>query len=172
MKTHMTKEHIFSNPTITQFDKSDIQPLSDIGLCQFIPYVLIEVIGHWNNRLQYPLRDNDLTNIKARILAVLSFYSGATINELSSYTVIEQSTISRALDSLESQGFINRIADKNDGRVRRIFISGDGQKAFTQSWPAIDNNTNILMKNISQKEKQSFLKTLNKMQQNMNPTQQ
>ncbi|MEM5529195.1 MarR family winged helix-turn-helix transcriptional regulator [Gammaproteobacteria bacterium AS21] len=143
--------------------------LNEIGLDQFMPYLLIQIVGHWNGHIQNELRQSELTNIKARILAVLSLKPDISVNQLSALTVVEQSTISRALDSLESQGYIYRLTGKSDARVRRIFISDKGSAVFNQVWPAIYSSSNLLMENITDTEKEFLVSILHKMITNIKP---
>ena len=56
---------------------------------------------------------------QGRALAVLSVTDGVTVNDLSVYTVIEQWTLSRTLDTLEKQGLVRREAGDTDSRVRK-----------------------------------------------------
>jgi DNA-binding transcriptional ArsR family regulator len=60
-----------------------------------------------------------LTTPKMRALAVLSVIEGPLIRELAVYTVVEQSTLSRALDQLDADGLIRREPDANDSRATR-----------------------------------------------------
>jgi len=167
--TNSFKDKHSLDSTITTDNNANLPTLSDIGLDQFMPYLLIQIVGHWNGHIQDQLRQSELTNIKARILAVLSLRPDVSVNELSALTVIEQSTISRALDSLEAQGYIYRLTGKSDARVRRIFISDKGSAVFNQIWPAIYSSSNLLMENITETEKEFLVNILHKMIVNIKP---
>ena len=149
-----------SQSTTDSGDES--RSLGEIGLSQFAPYLINRIMGRWSSNLQAPLRDQGLSIVKMRTLAVLSVISGLTINELSAYTVIEQSTMSRSLDVLEAQELIRRVASVKDGRVRKIYISDLGREKFEVFWPCMLDEYNRLFSGISDAEQQSFLKTLHK----------
>ena len=97
--------------------------LGQIGLQQFAPYLINSVSLSWTTRLAAALKAYDMTTTKMRALAVLSITSPVTINELSLYSLTEQSTMSRTLDALEEQGFVLRKARPEDLRVREVDIT-------------------------------------------------
>ncbi|EPJ52505.1 MAG: transcriptional regulator, MarR family [Osedax symbiont Rs2] len=147
----------------------ETRSLGEIGLSQFTPYLINRIMGRWSSNLQAPLRDQGLSIVKMRTLAVLSVISGLTINELSVYTVVEQSTMSRSLDILEAQALIRRVASAKDGRVRKIYISDLGREKFEFFWPSMLQEYNQLFTGISEAEQLSFLKTLHKILANTSP---
>ena len=97
-----------------------------IGLQQFAPYLMNRIMGRYNATLREDLRKQGLTIPQVRTLAVLSVMDGVTVNDLSVYTVIEQSTLSRTLDALEAQGLVRREQGETDSRVRKVFLTDDG----------------------------------------------
>ncbi len=159
-------------PSELQFaakSRDETRSLGEIGLSQFAPYLINRIMGRWSSNLQEPLRDQGLSVVKMRTLAVLSVISGLTINELSAYTVVEQSTMSRSLDVLEAQDLIRRVASVKDGRVRKIFISDLGREEFEIFWPSMLLEYNRLFSGISDEEQQNFLNTLHKILGNISP---
>ena len=83
------------------------------------------------------LKEHDLNTIQMRTLAVLSLMSGATVNELSVYTVTEQSTMSRSLDGMERDGLVRRQHRADDMRVREVHVTEKGREAFRRFWPTM-----------------------------------
>ena len=72
-----------------------ISTLGQIGLQQFAPYLMNRIMGRYNATLRDDFRKQGLTIPQVRTLAVLSVTDGVTVNDLSVYTVIEQSTLPR-----------------------------------------------------------------------------
>ena len=85
-----------------------ISTLGQIGLQQFAPYLMNRIMGRYNATLREDFRRQHRTIPQVRTLAVLSVSDGVTVGDLSVYTVIEQSTLSRTLDSLEAHGLVRR----------------------------------------------------------------
>ncbi len=156
-----------SDPAMETGNTSKFQALGEIGLTRFEPYLMNRIMERWNFNLQERMVGSDLTTVRMRALAVLSVISGLTINELSVYAVIEQSTMSRTLDVLEKQGLIQRKARASDGRVREIYITEVGRTEFDKFWPAMYEDYRHLFAGIDDAERETFLKTLHKMLSNI-----
>lgn len=143
-----------------------IPSMGEIGLNHFAPYLLNRLTARWNAELQEELRPFDLTTVKMRTLAVLSITPGLTINELSVFTVTEQSTMSRTLDALEEQGMIRRIQREDDLRVREVRLTDAGEAAFRAFWPVLYGKLLHLFDGIDEAEFQAFTRTLHKLLRN------
>ncbi|MEH6445568.1 MAG: MarR family winged helix-turn-helix transcriptional regulator [Oceanospirillaceae bacterium] len=156
-----------SQDTPSQNEQPDIKTLGEVGLSQFAPYLINRVVGLWNSNLQDQLREHNLSTVKMRTLAVLSIVSGLTINELSLYTVLEQSTMSRSLDALEEQGMIRRASSEKDGRVRRIYITDAGRDKFDEYWPTMYKDYQNLFTDVSEEEHKILLVVLQKLIKNI-----
>ena len=74
--------------------------LGEIGLDNFAPYLMNRIMGRYNASLRQEMSALGLTTPKMRSLAVLAIRDGLLIRELAVYAVVEQSTLSRALDGL------------------------------------------------------------------------
>ena len=145
---------------------ASIPSIGEIGLNQFATYLMNRVIATWNGQMQDALRDYDLTTVKMRTLAVLSITPGLTVNELSMFTVTEQSTMSRMLDAMEEQGLIRRQAREDDLRVREVHPTNQGREAFSRFWPTMYESFTKLFQGIEEDEYQAFVVTLHKLIRN------
>ena len=76
--------------------------LGEIGLSNYAPYLMNRIMGRYNASLRDEMADLGLTTPKMRVLAVLSVIEAPLIRDLAVYTVIEQSTLSRTLDQLDT----------------------------------------------------------------------
>jgi len=136
--------------------------MGEIGLNHFAPYLMNRIIARWNSNMSEELREYDLTTAKMRTLAVLSVSASLTINELSVFAVIEQSTMSRTLDSLEKQGFIRRTPRAEDMRIRDVTITEEGRTAFADFWPTMYDSLLRMFDGIDEEEYRAFTGTLHK----------
>ena len=144
-----------------------VPSLGEIGLSQFAPYLMNRIMGRWNSNLQQRMAGSGLTTVKMRTLAVLSVKSGLTVNELSVYAVIEQSTISRSLDRMEKNGLVRRETRPSDGRIREIHITQKGRAVFEAFWPQMYENYQNLFKGVEPAERAALFKTLHKLLDNI-----
>lgn len=148
-------------------DHIDGPRLGEIGLQQFAPYLMNRIMGRYNASLRHDLAKLGLTTPKMRALAVLSVIEGPTISQLAVYAVAEQSTLSRALDSLEADGLVRRIADPTDNRATRVSITETGRAAFETLWPTMRKSYARMFKDIDAEERAAFVATLQKMLRNI-----
>lgn len=143
------------------------QTLGEIGLWQFAPYLMNRIMGRYNANLQAAVRPQDLTTAKMRTLAVLAVVPGLTINELSVYTVVEQSTMSRTLEAMERSGLIRREIRESDARVREIHLTDAGRSEFDSVWPIMYARYQELFTGIDDAERAAFVETLKKVLKNV-----
>lgn len=141
--------------------------LGEIGLSNFAPYLMNRIMGRYNADLRQEMATLGLTTPKMRALAVLSVIDSLQISELAVYAVAEQSTLSRALDQLASDGLVRREADRSDSRVTRVAITDAGRAAFEQLWPTMATVYAQMFQGIGDEERTRFVATLNKILDNV-----
>ena len=141
--------------------------LGEIGLTNFAPYLMNRIMGRYNASLRDEMADLGLSTPKMRALAVLSVIEGPLIRELAIYTVVDPSTLSRALDQLQTDGLIRREVDSVDSRAVRVFISDAGRSAFETLWPHMAKAQARMFRGIPEAERQAFTATLQKMLTNI-----
>ncbi|MER9652690.1 MarR family transcriptional regulator [Mesorhizobium sp. M0152] len=144
-----------------------ISTLGQIGLQQFAPYLMNRIMGRYNATLRDDFRKQGLTIPQVRTLAVLSVSDGITVNDLSVYTVIEQSTLSRTLDTLEGQGLVRREQGVTDSRIRHVFLTNEGRAEFARAWPAMHDAFEAMFDDIDDAEYSALIATLLKMLKNI-----
>ena len=141
--------------------------LGEIGLQQFAPYLMNRIMGRYNASLRDDLAKLGLTTPKMRTLAVLSVVDGLLIGRLAVYAIVEQSTLSRALDALEADGLVRRMPDQDDSRAIRVSITEAGRAAFESLWPTMRESYNRMFVGIDAAEHAAFVATLQKILNNI-----
>jgi DNA-binding MarR family transcriptional regulator len=146
---------------------SALPRLGEIGLTNYAPYLMNRIMGRYNASLRDEMGGLGLTTPKMRALAVLSVIEGPLIRELAVYSVVEQSTLSRALDQLATEGMIRRESDTADSRATRVFITENGRAAFESLWPRMAEAHTRMFRGIPDDERRAFVGTLQKMLANI-----
>ncbi len=148
--------------------KDDIPSrLGEIGLTNFAPYLMNRIMGRYNASLREEMTGLGLTTPKMRALAVLSVVDGPLIRELAVYTVVDQSTLSRALDQLQAEDLIRRESDASDSRATRIFITSAGRATFDMLWPHMSEAQARMFRGVPEAERRAFVTTLQTMLANI-----
>jgi len=153
-------------------DQADISTatdtrLAEMGLENFAPYLMNRIIGRYNAALQTEMAALGLTTPQMRSLAVLSTIDGILIRELAVYAVVQQSTLSRALDALSHEGLIRRETDEIDSRATRVFLTSRGRAAYDRLWPHMSQAYEAMFKGINGDQKHAFVETLKTMLRNI-----
>ncbi|MBN9071613.1 MAG: MarR family transcriptional regulator [Rhizobiales bacterium] len=151
------------NERVSSAVEADGRRLGEIGLQQFEPYLMNRIMGRYNALLRADLAKLGLTTPKMRSLAVLSVIDGIVINRLAVYAVVEQSTLSRTLDALETEGLVRREPDPADSRATRVWITPEGRAAFETLWPTMRKSYEAMFAGIGAEERGAFVATLQKM---------
>ena len=141
--------------------------LEQVGLDNFAPYLMNRIMGRYNAALSAEMAALGLTTPQMRSLAVLSVTDGILIRELAVYAVVQQSTLSRALDALVRDGLVRRETDANDSRATRVYLTEQGREAYQRLWPHMASAYNAMFKGIGAEEKAAFVATLQTMLRNI-----
>ena len=141
--------------------------LGEIGLDNFAPYLMNRIMGRYNASLRQEMSALGLTTPKMRSLAVLAIRDGLLIRELAVYAVVEQSTLSRALDGLLASGLVHAQSDADDNRGTRVFITAEGRDVFAKIWRSMAASYGQMFQGISESEQLGFVITLNKILRNV-----
>jgi DNA-binding MarR family transcriptional regulator len=151
------------NESSIKVSKPRAQRLGEIGLESFAPYLMNRLMGRYNASLREQMLELGLTTPKMRSLAVLSVIDGLLIGELAVYSVVEQSTLSRALDALGAEGLVRSETDIEDNRATRIFLTARGRDTFDILWPHMAEAYDNMFQGIDAQEHRAFVATLQKM---------
>lgn len=73
------------------------------------------------------VRSRGLTFARARMLLQLAGADGLTQGELAEVLAIEQPTVVRQIDAMQAAGLVERLADENDRRVKRVMLTASGR---------------------------------------------
>jgi len=141
--------------------------LGEIGLWNYAPYLMNRIMGRFNASLREEMVGLGLTTPKMRALAVLSVVEAPLIRELAVYAVTDPSTLSRALDQLQTEGLIRREVDGADNRAVRVIITEAGRAAFEHLWPQMAAANARMFRGIPEEERRAFVGTLQQMLTNI-----
>ena len=142
-------------------------PLARMGLESFAPYLMNRIMGRYNAALRAEMARLGLTTVQMRTLATLAVKDALLIRDLAIFAVVEQSTLSRALDRLEDDGLIARVTDQSDNRATRVSLTDKGHAAFDQLSPHMAQAHDQMFQNISADEHAAFVATLQKVLRNV-----
>ena len=148
-------------------DRAELRRLGELGLENFAPYLMNRIMGRYNAALQDEMIAQGLTTPQMRSLAVLSVIDGILIRELAVYAVVQQSTLSRALDALARDGLVQRETDPEDSRATRVFLTDAGRETYERLWPHMAAAYEAMFKGVGKEEQRAFVATLQRILRNI-----
>ena len=106
-----------------------ISTLGQIGLQQFAPYLMNRIMGRYNATLREELAQAAPDHpAGARAGRAVGHADGVPVNDLSVYTVIEQSTHEPHAGRAGGARPGAPRAGETDSRVRKVFLTDDGPR--------------------------------------------
>lgn len=80
---------------------------------------------------------------------------------------LSRATVSSVLITMEKNGLIVRITDNTDNRTKKIVLSSNAQRVFNGSKEKIKKIEDICLKDITEKDLNTFINVLSKMTENL-----
>jgi DNA-binding MarR family transcriptional regulator len=142
-------------------------PRTKEQLRNYIPYLLNRLSNRWNLDQSRDLSEHGINNLILRTLAILYIYKTLTINEIAILAVTEQSTASRAIDSMVLSGWVKREIAKEDLRRRVVALTEEGEFLLKKIWPIIEKNYDRLVDGIDSGDIEVCARVLARMVENI-----
>lgn len=136
---------------------------------QFIGYLLArtrrQLVGRLNRTLV--AEGSDITFEQWTVMMRLWKRDGISQQELAICCDRDKTTLTRLLDNLEKQDYIQRIEDTNDRRNKLIYLSKKGENLRDKLWPLALKVEAEVQEGISNTELSTFKMVLEKIRKNL-----
>lgn len=120
---------------------------------------------HWQ-LIKERLREEGIP-CSPRILFEIDNNQGKTQKELAKLLGITPASVTNTIDKLESLGYIYRQSDDKDLRVKRIYITKDGQSVIKKAEDIKTKTNEQVFGSFTEEEKKQFGALLQKLVENM-----
>jgi DNA-binding MarR family transcriptional regulator len=111
------------------------------------------------------LRPLGLTDSQFNVLALLRFQAAeGSLDQttLGRMLVVNRSNVTGLVDRMEKAGWVERTSDGNDRRVKRVRLTAEGKRLADAADRRYMTRVHALMGALSEKERESLAKTLEK----------
>lgn len=81
------------------------------------------------------LANRGLTIAQFDVMATLEYAQGVTQQELAEKLLVTKGNICGLIDRLEDVGWVERRADPNDARARRLYVTATGRRRLEEVYP-------------------------------------
>ncbi len=123
-------------------------------------FYMSHVVAESQRNIQAAIRHLKITPSHWRVIFLLHDFGKLTISEISEQSLIEPSTLSRLLKSLEKRELIDRVQDDQDQRYTKIHLTEEGQKIYQNIIPVVSRQLEFTLQDLSEADKKSLLRIL------------
>lgn len=113
------------------------------------------------------LEKYELTSAQLSVIWALLKNDGLTQKEVAEYARITPATLTDLVDSLVSKGFVIRIHDEKDARIKRLFLTNAGKQLKDVSIDIINYMEQVLCEGFSEEERLLLLSWMKKIYNNL-----
>jgi DNA-binding MarR family transcriptional regulator len=136
-------------------------------LGQFVPYLIYRITGHLNRNLRRNLKRSGINLARWRVLAVLNDHGRLNVSQIVEHTLLEQPTVSRVVDQLQSEALAVRETGGQDSRFVQVMLTRAGEKAFKAIYPIAVAHQKQALKGFRHHEIKSLIGLLERIQNNI-----
>ncbi|MGE5147613.1 MAG: MarR family winged helix-turn-helix transcriptional regulator [Candidatus Eiseniibacteriota bacterium] len=101
-------------------------------------YWFTKVLTRRDKLLAAGLKPFGLRAAEWRVLAGLRGRQRCSMGELADMSSLDQATLSRTVDRMVEAGWVLRLSDEDDMRVKRLALTPAGHALFEEIWPIVD----------------------------------
>jgi DNA-binding MarR family transcriptional regulator len=141
--------------------------------------VVDNAIGFWIHRVYqasrnemfrgFRVKGEEVTPEQWAVLIRLWEGDGRTQGELSEATFRDAPTMSRILAGMETRGWLERRADRDDGRVRRVHLTRTGRALQAKLVPVVQRIVERMVDGVDERDLLVTRKSLQRMFANLGP---
>ncbi|WP_094226531.1 MarR family winged helix-turn-helix transcriptional regulator [Methanolobus psychrotolerans] len=118
-------------------------------------------------RLNHKMKELGLSAGQFFVLLMLSHEQGLTHDTLARHLVIDQASITRAVNILENKDFVKRVTDENDRRAVRIYFTEKGEELIPKISIIDSELEEASMTGFTEEEKKQARDLLRRISQNI-----
>jgi MarR family transcriptional regulator, transcriptional regulator for hemolysin len=130
-------------------------------------FLLKDTSSRYVGRFEQRARSLGMTLPQCKVLVYLANHEGMSQAQLAELTDLEPMTLVRTVDSLESQGCLERRKDPADRRARRLYLLPKGKPLVDDVWRLVDLTRREAFAGIPRKQADLFIELLEKIQSNL-----
>ena len=129
-------------------------------------FMLRDVSQRYVRRFERHARGISLTLPQCRALVILESNQGFSQARLARLMCAEPMTMVRILDHMESDGLLERRADPDGRRARRLFLTRRARPLLREIWRLAELTRCELFQGVAQRDRKLFIRVLEKLHEN------
>jgi MarR family transcriptional regulator, transcriptional regulator for hemolysin len=126
----------------------------------YIGVVISDVARLLRTEFDRRVRKLGITRAQWLALTRLHRHPGASHSELAVMLEVEKATAGRMIDRLEANGWVERRIEPDDGRVKRVYLTAEAERAHKRIWHVAEATVNDALIDLSTRESKQLMTLL------------
>jgi DNA-binding MarR family transcriptional regulator len=126
----------------------------------YIGVVISDVARLLRTEFDRRVRKLGITRAQWLALTRLHRHPGASHSELAVMLEVEKATAGRMIDRLEANGWVERRTEPDDGRVKRVYLTAEAERAHKRIWHVAETTVDDALTDLTARESKQLMALL------------
>jgi DNA-binding MarR family transcriptional regulator len=131
-------------------------------------HYIISIAGKYTSSASRLLRKRyGIGVVEWRLMGGLAREPGIAANQLGKYTMTDKGQVSRAIQSLEKKGLIERVPSLKKTKRKKVRLTAEGYDIFDTFLPCVVERETFALEGLDEEEIDQFFATLQRVSENL-----
>ena len=127
---------------------------------EYIGVVISDVARLLRTEFDRRVRRQGITRAQWLVLTRLHRHPGASHSELAEMMEVERATAGRMIDRLVANGWVERRAEPDDRRVKRVYLTAEAERVHKRIWGVAEATVDDALADLSAHESKQLMSLL------------
>ena len=134
---------------------------------EYIGVVISDVARLLRTEFDRRVRRLGITRAQWLVLTRLHRHPGASLSELAEMMEVEKATAGRMIDRLVANGWVARRTQRDDRRVKRVFLTPESERVHKRIWRVAEATVEDALAGLSAPESRQLMRLLQRVKKTL-----
>ena len=134
---------------------------------EYIGVVISDVARLLRTEFDRRVRRLGITRAQWLVLTRLHRHPGASLSELAEMMEVERATAGRMIDRLVANGWVARRTQRDDRRVKRVFLTPEAERVHKRIWRVAESTVEDALASLSAQESRQLMTLLQRVKKTL-----
>ncbi|MDO9061519.1 MAG: MarR family transcriptional regulator [Bradyrhizobium sp.] len=134
---------------------------------EYIGVVISDVARLLRTEFDRRVRRLGITRAQWLVLTRLHRHPGASLSELAEMMEVEKATAGRMIDRLVANGWVARRTQRDDRRVKRVFLTPEAEQVHRRIWRVAEATVEDALAGLSAPESRQLMRLLQRVKKTL-----
>lgn len=134
---------------------------------EYIGVVISDVARLLRTEFDRRVRRLGITRAQWLVLTRLHRHPGASLSELAEMMEVEKATAGRMIDRLVANGWVARRTQRDDRRVKRVFLTPEAERVHKRIWRVAETTVDDALASLSAQESRQLMTLLQRVKKTL-----